>query len=41
MIKTFVRKTVKNVVVNNFNMDSSDIRVRQLRKTEMAFKRAL
>ena len=40
MIKTFVKKTVKSIVVNNFNMDSKDIRVKQLRKTEIAFKRA-
>lgn len=40
MIKTLVKKTVKNVVVNNFNMDSNDVRVRQLRKTERAFKSA-
>ena len=40
MIKTLLKQTVKDVVVNNFNMDSSDIRVKQLRKTERAFKRA-
>lgn len=40
MIKTFMKKTVKNVVVNNFNMSENDVRVRQLRKTEKAFKKA-
>lgn len=40
MIKTLVKKTVKNIVVSNFNMDNNDPRVRQLRKTERAFKKA-
>ena len=40
MIKTLLKKTVKSVVVSNFNMDNNDIRVKQLRKTEIAFKRA-
>ena len=40
MIKTLIKKTVKNIVVENFTMNSSDTRVKQLRKTERAFKRA-
>lgn len=40
MIKTLVKKTVKNIVVENFTMDSDDRRVRHLMKVERAFKRA-
>ena len=40
MIKTLVKKTVKNIVVGNFTMSSDDRRVRHLMKVERAFKKA-
>ena len=40
MIKTLVKKTVKNIVVENFNMKEDDRRVKHLRQVERAFKRA-
>ena len=40
MIKTLVKKTVKNIVVGNFTMSSDDGRVRHLMKVERAFKKA-
>lgn len=40
MIKTIIKKAVKEVVVSNFNMKEDDKRVKQLRKIERAFKRA-